>query len=134
MGLTRRRAQITPLSATPAAALTRTGVLIAEAELTHHAGQAIGLLAQRFGSGGRLLDQRRVLLGHLVDLVHRLFTSPMTVDCSEAAAVISPMMSLTRCTPETISSMAEPASSTSFTPPSTALTLFLIKPLISLAA
>ncbi len=68
MGFASRRTQV----AAPAAALDRTGVLIAQAELAHHAGQAIRLLTQRFGGGGRLLDQGRVLLGHLIDLVHGL--------------------------------------------------------------
>ena len=44
------------------------------------------------------------------------------------------MMSVTRCTLDTISCMALPASSTWRTPPSTAVTLELIRPLISLAA
>ena len=58
----------------------------------------------------------------------------MPADCSVAAAVISPMMSPTRCTLPTISCMVLPASSTWRTPPSTALTLSSISCLISLAA
>src|SRR3990167_3292621 len=61
-------------------------------------------------------------------------TWAMPLDCSAEAEVISPMMSPTRCTPTTISCMAAPASSTSFTPPFTALTLLPTSTLISCAA
>jgi hypothetical protein len=54
--------------------------------------------------------------------------------CSPAAAVISPMMSLTRCTEPTISLMVWPASATRRLPASTLSTLVPIRPLISLAA
>jgi integrase len=46
----------------------------------------------------RFFDQRGVLLRHLVELGDRRLTWPMPSLCSDAAAVISPMMSVTRCT------------------------------------
>ncbi len=54
--------------------------------------------------------------------------------CSAAAAVISPMMSDTRCTLPTISCMVVPASSTRRLPSCTRDTLALIRSLISFAA
>ncbi len=54
--------------------------------------------------------------------------------CSLLAVVISPMMSATRRTLTTISSMVEPAVSTCFTPSETLPTEVSIEPLISLAA
>jgi hypothetical protein len=54
--------------------------------------------------------------------------------CSAAAAVISPMMSVTRCTLATISPMVLPASCTRREPASTLSTLAPIRLLISRAA
>mmetsp|Transcript_5839 Transcript_5839/g.22853 ORF Transcript_5839/g.22853 Transcript_5839/m.22853 type:complete len:254 (+) Transcript_5839:806-1567(+) len=62
------------------------------------------------------------------------FTCAMPSDCSAVAVVISPMMSLTRSTAPTSSSMVLPASATRRAPASTRSTLLPIRLLISLAA
>ena len=58
----------------------------------------------------------------------------MLVLCSLVDALISAMMSVTRCTEVTISVMVVPASFTSREPLATSCTEALIRPLISLAA
>jgi hypothetical protein len=92
------------------------------------------LLLQALGGGGRLFDQRGVLLRHLVELRDGLVDLADAALCSPAAAEISPMMSLTRCTLATISSMVPPASRTRRVPVSTRSTLAPISDLISRAA
>jgi len=92
-----------------------------QAELLHHVRQARGLLAQRLGGGGGLFHQRRVLLRHAVDLAHR------AVHLANAGRLLG------RCTLLTMSFVAMPASFTWRTPPSTAVTLLWIRPLMSLA-
>src|SRR5213592_372469 len=42
-----------------------------ETEHLHHFGQAVRLLSEALGGGRRLLDQRGVLLRHLVELADR---------------------------------------------------------------
>ncbi len=61
-------------------------------------------------------------------------TCSMPADCSCDAAEISPMMSVTRCTDETMSAMVRPAWSTSCEPSVTRCTESPIRSLISLAA
>jgi hypothetical protein len=74
----------------------------------HHVHQAIGQFAHAGRRGAGFLDQRRVLLRHLVQVVAARCTSPMLADCALACVLISPIMALTRCTPATISPMACP--------------------------
>ena len=51
-------------------------------KLLHHAGQPLGLLAQRIGRRRRLLDQRGVLLRHAVNLANSL------ADLADAAGLL----------------------------------------------
>ena len=82
----------------------------AEAEHADGLGHAARLLAQALGGGGGFLHQRGVLLRHLVELRDGAVDLADALALLAAAALISPMMSVTRCTLATISAIVAPAS------------------------
>ena len=71
--------------------------------------ELLGLRVEAGGSGSHLLHQRRVLLCGLVHLRHGFPDLATPALCSELAALISPMMSVTRRMLVTTSFMVVPA-------------------------
>ena len=66
--------------------------------------EPLALVLEGFGGGGGLLGRGAAFCCVIwSSWVTAVLTWPMPSDCSEAAAVISPMMSVTRCTEATIS-------------------------------